>query len=114
MRVKFTDLEPCFVRLTREGNFIGDDDEIVAPDEADGVLFLNPVEFVAKGSSVGVTSVLVWFRGRVADNVLPGPGRWDVLDRNFETFTLSPSIDLTRGGRLPGQWHGFVKQGYVT
>ena len=39
---------------------------------------------------------------------------WQCEDRNFETFTVSPSI---RRNKLPSgkgcQWHGFIKEGVI-
>lgn len=46
--------------------------------EADGVSFLCPVCFAANGNSkIGTHTGICWFRGRVSDSRMPGPGRWN-------------------------------------
>lgn len=73
---------------------------------AQGILFLCPL---------GQSSVLCWFKDRgVPDDWEPGPGRWAVSGRDFNDLTLSPSVDLTAGGKHPERWHGWIKQGVVT
>ena len=81
---------------------------------AQGVMFLDPVEYQKNGGAVGTSSVLVWFRGRgVPDHAKPGPGRWNVTGTGFTDLTLTPSIDLTCGGKYPGRWHGWLTNGEV-
>lgn len=84
-------------------------------ETAQGVLFLDPSEFAKNNGPVGTSSVLAWFRDRgVSDDLEPGPGRWKVSGTSFADLTLSPSIDLTCGGKHPGRWHGFITNGEVT
>lgn len=79
-------------------------------EHAHGVSFLCPKCYRANGGARGVHSVLCWFRGRVPDDVTPGPGRWDVAGTGLHDLTLSPSIQLAGGGC---DWHGFVRGGAI-
>ncbi len=115
MRVKFTDLEPEWVKYCPTGLYRSKEDgEQIDASNADGIMFLDPKEFDKKGGAVGCSSIVVWFRGKVPAEASPGPGRWELLDSNFETFTLNPSIDLTGGGQHPDYWHGWVQKGWAT
>ena len=112
MDIKLTDLEPEWVIATDGSHARSDQLTIV---NAQGILFLDPVEFTKNGGPIGTSSVLVWFRGRgVPDDKEPRPGRWDVAGTGFDDLTLSPSIDLTVQGEFPDRWHGFIKAGRVT
>lgn len=112
--MRLVDLEPEWcVTGSAAGSIMRDEDLTIAT--AQGVMFLDPVEFTKNGGPVGTSSVLCWFRDRgVADAELPGPGRWAVSGTGFEDLTLSPSVDLTAGGKHPGRWHGWVQNGEVT
>jgi hypothetical protein len=115
MRLRLLDLEPEWVRDSELPDGAHRRDQALTIATAQGVLFLNPVEFVKNGGAVGTSSVLVWFRGRsVPDGKEPGPGRWDVSGTDFADLTLSPSVDLTCGGKRPCDWHGWIKNGEVT
>lgn len=136
MKYRLTDLDPQFVRhdrRTRTARFCtenhrhtgtcgelrtGPADYIVEVStlaEAQGVEFLDPVEFTKNGGPVGTSTVICWFKDRgVPDDVSPGPGRWNVSGSNFSDLTLDPSVDLSMGGQKPGWWHGWVKNGEVT
>lgn len=101
-------------RLTDLGaQFVVDDGESIWADrtglslaEAQGVRFDDPI----KGSCV-----VCWFRGRgVPDSSMPRGGRWEVSGTGLDDLTLNPSVDLSCGGKYPGQWHGWVKNGEVT
>lgn len=112
--MRLTDLKPEWVRDSDIPGELHRDSELTI-DSAQGILFLDPVEFAKNGGPVGTSSVLAWFRGRgVPDGKDPGPGRWTVSGTGFEDLTLNPSIDLTCGGKHPGRWHGWVKNGKVT
>jgi hypothetical protein len=136
MKLRLTDLEPQFVRHERKirtARFCSVDHvhttdcgelrtgpadyivDVSTVGEAQGVSFLDPVEFVKNSGPVGTSMVVCWFKGRgVPDDVVPGPGRWDVSGSTFEDLTLNPSVDLTMGGKHPGWWHGWVQNGEVT
>lgn len=94
---RLTDLDATFVRHTSGGNF----NEVEAMTDANGVLFDCP--------KCGRHSVLVWDR-TVPAGIEPGPGRWDMTGTGLADLTLSPSVDLSRGG-VGCLWHGWVKNG---
>lgn len=106
--MKLTELDATFVRYTGKGCH----QDVTTIGEATGVCFLCPKCFQRSGGGVGVHSVLVWFKGTPLDAV-PGPARWSVAGTSLEDLTLSPSIDLTRGG-LSDDWHGFIKDGLAS
>jgi len=96
--VRLVDLEPQFVRLV-DGFKIQD---VATIQEAQGVRFNCPL-------SNGPT-IIAWFRNRgVPDDACPRGGRWEVSGTDYSDLTLSPSIDLSCGGKYTGQWHGFVQ-----
>lgn len=112
--MKLTDLEPEWVVTGGSPNSLKRDNELTIAT-AQGVLFLDPVEFAKNGGPVGTSSVLCWFRNRgVSDDEKPAPGRWDVSGTGFADLTLNPSVDCSCGGKHPGAWHGWVKNGEVT
>jgi len=109
--MKFTELDPHFVQLTRTPeppekwrfNYVD------TLSEADGVMFLCPTHFQMNGGPEGTHSVICWFSTRSIPNTLwPGPGRW-VPSGELATLTLSPSVDLGHG-----DWHGHITNGEVT
>jgi len=80
-------------------------------EDAQGVMFLCPKCYRAKGGPVGTHSVLCWFRNRdVPDAELPGPARWTVSGTGLADLTLAPSVHL-----LPPScgWHGWIQDGEV-
>lgn len=112
--MRLVDLDPEWVIVGSTPNAIRRDADLTIAT-AQGVLFLDPVEFAKNGGEVGTSSVLCWFRNRgVPDDEAPGPGRWDVTGSDFSDLTLSPSVDLSCGGKHPGGWHGWVQNGEVT
>lgn len=82
--------------------------------DADGVHFLCPKCFDAKGGPVGTHSMICWFTGKVADDVDPKPGRWNPGGTGIDDLTfVGPgmvSVKLT-GGCL---WHGLITNGRAT
>ena len=100
--MRLTDLEPWFFRRVVENGR-----ETLVPvatlAEAQGVFFTCP--------KCQEHSLCVFFRDRgVPDDAQPGPGRWAPSGTGLHDLTLSPSIDLSRGGGGCG-WHGFVHNG---
>ena len=83
--------------------------------EAQGILFLCPKCFASAGNSIGVHSVICWFKNRgVPDDMTPLPGRWNPSGTGIEDLTFvepgAVSVLLTSGCC----WHGFVKNGDAT
>lgn len=112
--MKFADLNPHFVQLTRseapcnEWSF----HTVATLAEADGVMFLCPVHFEKNGGAAGTHSVICWFQNRdIPPELTPGPGRWEAWhgEQGLSDLSLSPSVDLGNG-----DWHGHVKGGVVT
>lgn len=102
MPVYLRDLEPLLVRY-------------------DGPLKWTPVESLAEASGVCFCcpkcygtddqhAVMCWFRGRVPDDLPPGPGRWDPTGDGIDNLTLHPSVHLS----TTCGWHGWVSTGSAT
>lgn len=111
--MKFADLNPQFVQLTR---LLGPCETwpfhtVPTLAEADGVMFLCPVHFTKNGGATGTHSVICWFQGRgIPPELKPGPGRWEAgCGIGLDDLTLVPSVDLG-----DGDWHGHIKGGVVT
>jgi hypothetical protein len=96
---KLRDLDAQFVTIDGESLYADRPDLTLA--EAQGVRFDDPVNG---------TCVVAWFVG-VPQDVLPHGGRWAPSGTGLDDLTLQPSIDLTCGGKYPGQWHGWVRNG---
>ena len=143
---KLIDLEPEFFRYVREENvpqrrhkdngYLDDPahkhtpecfEDYVGPriihrrvetiEEAQGVQFLCPLCFIAKGGRVGCHRVMCWSRSRgVPDDANPGPGRWKLVGTGFEDLSLMEEEGQSRSVLLIGgcAWHGFVTHGIVT
>jgi hypothetical protein len=84
--------------------------------EADGLSFLCPKCFAENRGPVGTHTVICWFEGKVPDDAVPGPGRWNPVgtgldDLSFVPGKRSPSVLLTGDGCA---WHGFVTAGDAT
>lgn len=116
--MRLSELEPTFRRReVREGRvyFV----LVARIEEAQGVEFLCPGCFVANGGPVGTHMVLCWSRSRgIADDVVPGPGRWALEGTGLHDLTLngdgnSRSILLALEKGCCG-WHGYVTNGEVT
>lgn len=115
MNIPLITLEPEWLKHLSKGSY-----QRIGPQalhEADGIIFLCPKCYEAKGSNVGVHSVICWFEGKVPDNLQPGPGRWTPRGSGFEDLTFVPgqrtkavSVALTGGC----QWHGHIANGFAT
>jgi hypothetical protein len=82
--MKLSDLEATFVRRVDERTMR----EGVPLTDADGIRFLCPKCYAAKGGAVGTHFVLCWFAGRVPDSEKPGPGRWVPSGTGIEDLTF--------------------------
>jgi hypothetical protein len=101
--MRLTELEPEWVADFGPLAFTH---EPLTIDTAQGILFQSPTDRFG---------ILCWFRDRgVPDDAVPGPGRWKVTGTGFDDLTLWPSVDVSAGGKHPGRWHGWVRDGEVT
>lgn len=121
--MKLTELEPVFIR--RESRAVDPTvyvDGVMHPSgisvshapvitlaEADGIRFLCP-----KCKDKDGHSVICWFEGKVADDVQPGPGRWNPQGTGFEDLSFVPGAK-TRSIQLLGgcNAHFFITNGEV-
>ena len=76
--------------------------------EAQGVLFLCPLCRARLGTDVGCHSVLVWFDVPGLDPAWEPTPRWKVSGTSLDDLTLDPSVNV------PGDWHGWVRDGDAT
>lgn len=111
--MKLRDLEATFIKRIDDRCFRYVEDYA----SADGVQFLCPRCFEnSGGSGIGVHSVICWFRGRVPDSMVPGPGRWNPQGTSLDDLTfVGPepcSVDLRNSGGCC--WHGHVRNGEAT
>jgi len=110
--VKLTDLDPEFVRATKNGF-----QEVDSIDDAQGIRFLCPACFVSNNGPIGTHLILCWSRSRgTPEDRIPLPGRWKIEGTGFNDLTLnadppsrSRSVLLTSGCG----WHGFITNGEV-
>ena len=124
--MRLRELDPQFVRREIRPCHVGADgcnmvsehtehEDYVPVDaiaDADGLMYLCPKCFVARGSGIGVHSVLSWRLGRVPDGVQPGPGRWDFIGTGIDDLTFragSSSIKLLGGCDA----HYFIENGVI-
>jgi hypothetical protein len=71
--MKLAELEPRLLNINEPGLY-GTAESLA---EAQGIMFLCPKCFAARGGNVGTHSILCWFTGRgVPDDLAPKPGRW--------------------------------------
>jgi hypothetical protein len=105
-----------------DARFMKHDDEthshyVDSRADADGVMFLCPVCFAAKGlqfgstCDIGVHSIICW-EPSVPRDRSPGPGRWNMQGTGIDDLTLvapSSSILLQSGCRA----HFFVRDGKI-
>jgi hypothetical protein len=88
MKLKFTELEPEFLKIESENSFkrgcgIG---------EADGVLFLCPGCFLKNQGKPPIHSMICW-QPHVPQTVNPIDGRWKFYGTSFEDLTFDNGID---------------------
>ena len=109
--MKLLELDPQFIKREIRPCHIGAPDCITISEhteheyhvpvdnitEADGIIFLCPVCFVANKGDVGTHAIICW-RPRVPLDIKPGPGRWEFHGTGLNDLTLtagSSSIFLT-------------------
>lgn len=102
--MKLIDLEPELIRRTGEGSFC----EVSTLADADGLLFLCPACYKAKGTPEGVHCIVCW-SPKVPREVSPGPGRWVLSGVTLRDITLHPSIHVQGGCGA----HFFVRDGEI-
>lgn len=107
--MRILELDPRFLTVEKPGHLRNVD----TLDLAHGVRFLCPKCFAANQGPIGTHAIICWFRGKVSDSEVPGPGRWDALGTGLSDLTLTrldggkTSILLTSGCC----WHGYVHDG---
>lgn len=107
VQLTLRELDAHFVKHDDERSFHCVDNLL----EADGIMFLCPVCFAAKGSDVGVHSIVCW-EPSVPRERSPGPGRWTMQGTGLDDLTLvasSSSIKLESGCRA----HFHVRNGEI-
>ena len=79
-------------------------------EEAQGIMFLCPKCF---HNDRGAHQVICWFRGKVPDDVTPGPGRWNPSGTGLDDLTFVPpgAVSVWLSGEGGCGWHGFVVNG---
>jgi hypothetical protein len=95
--------------------------EGVTLENADGVIFLCPKCFVENGGEIGTHSVICWFIGKVPDDAVPGPGRWNPSGTGLDNLTFIPPGATSVNLDVPDhnaavvssgcKWHGIVQNG---
>jgi hypothetical protein len=82
--------------------------------EADGIWFLCPKCFAKNNGRIGTHMVCCWFVGKVPDEAVPGPGRWNPSGTGYADLTFvgpgACSVQLIGGCG----WHGCVRSGEVS
>ena len=81
--------------------------------ESDGIWFLCPKCFQAKGDNIGVHGMICWFTGKVPKDAEPGPGRWNPSGTGLDdlSFTGPGAYSVKLEGGC--DWHGFVENGHA-
>ena len=123
--MKLAQLEPEFLRREERPDhvyFV----PVATIAEAQGVQFLCPKCFVAKGGPIGTHGVICWSRSAgVPDSAEPGPGRWRLVGSSLEDLSLMEEPGFSRSVALkceclepdgkPGAgWHGYITNGEAT
>jgi hypothetical protein len=113
--MKLNELDPQFLKIEDERTHRYVDDIV----GADGIMFLCPKCFTENNGPIGTHRVICW-QPHVAQEHLPGPGRWLFQGTGVGDLTLLGSGPGGSGARsvlLTGegcQWHGFITNGDVT
>lgn len=80
--------------------------------EAHGIRFLCPKCYAENGGPAGVHQVVCWFEGKVPDDALPKPGRWNPTGTGLDDLSFVPGRKTESVLLLGGcNWHGFVRNG---
>lgn len=87
--MRLTALDPHFLILAPPGaDYSYRETDAIA--EAQGVMFLCPVCFVANHGAVGTHRIICWSRSRgVPDEMDPKPGRWSLDGSGYQDLTLN-------------------------
>ena len=112
------DLEPHWMRFAQQADGKTDIRTTVDCEEAQaqGIRFLCPVCFKAKGGRIGTHPVICWSSRRgTPSRAGPGPGRWYWTTADFATLSLCGETG-TDSVRLMGGcgWHGYIRDGKAT
>lgn len=108
MTLRLTDLAPSFLKRAEPDEWLC---EGVSKIDADGVMFLCPKCFKAKGGPVGTHSIICW-QPNVPQDTSPTGGRWTMVGTGFNDLSLvagSNSV-LLEGGCAA---HFFVEDGKI-
>ncbi len=110
MRIKLRDLDPQWLKFETRSSF-----KIVNTiAEADGISHLCPVCFIKNNGPIGTHSMIHWFRGRVPDDLVPGPGRWSPVGNSFDDLSFVPSTPPQPCSILQeGHAHFFITNGEI-
>jgi len=109
--MRFTDLNPSWIGtggdgISRKNDQTGEMEPVPYRDEI-GVMFDCPCGCDA----TCFLHVNNHPDGKPVDN--GGAPIWNCTDRNFGTFTLSPSIKRNKVNNKGCEWHGFIKAGLI-
>lgn len=105
--MRLTELEPRFISLGADGMWNYSDRR----SGANGLWFLCPKCFAAKGGRAGTHGIMIW-TPPVPPHVTPGPGRWEMVGAGFDDLSLraSSSSVLLMGGCNA---HFFINNGAI-
>lgn len=82
--------------------------------EADGIIHLCHVCFQRNNGPKGTHSMLHWFRGRVPDDLHPGPGRWTPEGTGIDDLSFVPGNPVQAHSVLQeGHAHFFITNGEI-
>lgn len=111
--MRLAELEPEFLRISPPEKTLGKlSFEMVDFAQADGVMFLCPVCFVANSGRDGTHQIICW-RPHVPQTIEPIPGRWEFEGNGAADLSLvagSSSVHLTKS---PCGAHFFVRGGEI-
>lgn len=107
--MRLTDLNPEFIHVNEETK-LTKLRKVETLQEANGVMFVCPACYVAKGNTVIGAHRVLCFDPSVPVEWGQGPGRWPMTGTGLHDLTLTPSVLLMGGCG----WHGFITQGEVS